>query len=308
MQQGGKRERQVLPRESRGEKNPGSSNHCTQITNRKTEPCIFFPSKGEKVRAACYNSRQGIRSTSSQTKRQQKWKAGVWVPGKLQRLTDTFRNLEISKRILKRWYGSNCSEFSLSFYKVKNHDVFKEYYFCTHQIFIHLYTHQDFKVFLENEIYSYVQMYLWKPLRGKTISALIKQVFPLLDVFHLLFPTWNPYHNWLLISSWYPWIFRRREWCRPASALGSSTAQCLPCWNAARQCSGKTGICLGQWHHSCHHCCVTLNYSHQRQLIPHWCQAGAAQLLWELWFIHFAKSRQAKQSSEGSQVTWTLLP
>lgn len=59
---------------------------------------------------------------------------------------------------------------------------------------------------------------------------------------------------------------------------------------------------------SCHHCCVTMNYSQEIQLIPQWCQAGITQLVWELWFIHFAQSRQAKQISEGSQVTWTLLP
>lgn len=41
MQPGGKRERQVLPRESHSEKNPGRSNHCTQISGRKTEACIF---------------------------------------------------------------------------------------------------------------------------------------------------------------------------------------------------------------------------------------------------------------------------
>lgn len=39
MQPGGKRERQVLPRESHGEKNPRRSNHCTQLNGRKTEPC-----------------------------------------------------------------------------------------------------------------------------------------------------------------------------------------------------------------------------------------------------------------------------
>lgn len=93
-------------------------------------------------------------------------KAGVWVPGKLQRLTDTLRNLERAKRILKRWNGSNCSEFSLSFYKVKNHDGFKEHYFYTHQM--------DFKVSQENEVCSYVHMYSFKPPRGTTVSALIK--------------------------------------------------------------------------------------------------------------------------------------
>lgn len=32
------------------------------------------------------------------------------------------------------------------------------------------------------------------------------------------------------------------------SSRKSSTAQSLPCWNGARQCLGKAGICLGQWH------------------------------------------------------------
>lgn len=41
LQPGGKRERQVLPRESHGEKNPGTSNHCTLISDRKTELCVL---------------------------------------------------------------------------------------------------------------------------------------------------------------------------------------------------------------------------------------------------------------------------
>lgn len=35
------KERQVLPRESLGEKNPGTSKHCTLISGRKTELCVF---------------------------------------------------------------------------------------------------------------------------------------------------------------------------------------------------------------------------------------------------------------------------
>lgn len=45
---------------------------------------------------------------------------------------------------------------------------------------------------------------------------------------------------------------------------------------------------------SCHHCCVTLNYSHKMQLIPHWCQAGITQLVWKLWLILFTKSRAGR--------------
>lgn len=57
---------------------------------------------------------------------------------------------------------------------------------------------------------------------------------------------------------------------------------------------------------SCHHCCVTLNYSHKVQLIPHWCQAGITQLVWKLWFIHFTKSRADLRGKPGHLDTAAL--
>lgn len=57
---------------------------------------------------------------------------------------------------------------------------------------------------------------------------------------------------------------------------------------------------------SCHHCCVTLNYSHKVQLIPHWCQAGITQLVWKLWFIHFTESRADLRGKPGHLDTAAL--
>lgn len=136
-------------------------------------------------------------------------------------------------------------------------------------------------------------MYFFRPLRGKTVSVLIKQVLPLLDVFDLPHAHMKPSIKLAVDSQLVPLIFRSREGSRPAPALESSTAPCLGKQGFSRDSDTGTAATTAVPHW------VTVRGAG----IPPWRQAGIAQLLWELWLIHSARPRLAQQASKGSQVT-----